>query len=63
MTKFNVGDRVKKVGGEYELEGTIVAAFNKLSGTERYVVEADIPKGLLHIYGPNNLQLLEVQNE
>ena len=33
MTKFNVGDRVKKVGGEYELEGTVVAAFNTLSGT------------------------------
>lgn len=54
-TEFKVGQRVKKFGGEYELEGTVVAAFSKLSGVERYVVEADTPKGLLHIYGPNNL--------
>jgi hypothetical protein len=56
IMKFAVGDRVKKVGGDYSLTGTIVSAFIKLAGQERYVVEADCPKGLLHIYGPNNLE-------
>ncbi len=55
---MKVGQRVKKIGGEYELEGTIVAVFQKLSGTTRYVVEADVPKGLLHIYGPSNLEAI-----
>ncbi len=54
--EYSVGQRVQKIGGEYALTGTVVAAFAKLSGTIRYVVEADYPKGLLHIYGPSNLQ-------
>lgn len=56
--KFKTGDRVIKFGGDYSLTGVIVAAFEKTSGAERYVLEADVPKGLLHIYSENNLQEL-----
>lgn len=51
---FAVGDHVVKQGGEYSFRGVIVAAFRKLSGAERYVVEnAD---GILHVFGPQNLR-------
>lgn len=48
-----VGDKVSKKGGDYRFDGVVVAVFAKLSGVERYVVEDD--RGVLHIYGPNNL--------
>lgn len=54
QTKFAVGDSVRKVGGDYRFDGIVVAAFQKLSGLWRYVVEDD--RGILHIYGPNNLE-------
>ena len=54
------GQRVRKIGGDYQLEGIIVAAFAKSSGALRYVVEADVPRGLLHIYGQANLEAIEV---
>jgi len=54
--KFKVGDRVVKVTGDYSIIGTIIAAFKTLCGNERYVLEAEVPPGLLHIYGPNNLE-------
>lgn len=63
VLKYKVGDRVVKVGGDYSLTGTIVAAFTKASGAERYVVEADNPKGLLHIYSENNLQIIPDDQE
>jgi len=52
--KFNVGDKVEKVGGDYTFVGIVVAAFQKLSGVERYVVEDD--RGILHVYSEKNLQ-------
>jgi hypothetical protein len=51
---YKVGDRVEKVGGDYTFEGVVVAAFCKLSGAERYVVEDD--RGVLHVYGEKNLR-------
>lgn len=57
VTQFKVGDAATKVGGDYQLDGTIVAAFQKTSGEVRYVLEAHHPKGLLHIYSDKNLQL------
>ena len=55
--QFKVGDLVYKVGGSYQCEGYIVAAFLTLSGEERYVFEFLNPKGMLHIFGPMNLEL------
>ena len=52
---FKVGDLVSKVGGDYSFEGVVVAAFVKLSGVDRYVVEDD--RGILHVYSAKNLKL------
>ena len=37
--QFKIGDKVSKVGGDYKFDGVVVAAFEKLSGVVRYVVE------------------------
>lgn len=52
---FGIGDKVKKVGGDYTFEGTVQSRFNKRSGARRYVVEDD--RGILHIYSDKNLVL------
>jgi hypothetical protein len=52
---FAVGDRVEKVGGDYTFAGVVVAAFTKLSGQVRYVVEDD--RGVLFIFSDKNLSL------
>ncbi len=56
-TEFQVGDHVEKVGGDYTFTGVVVAAFHKLSGAERYVVEDD--RGVLHVYSAKILRLKE----
>lgn len=50
---FQEGDEVSKVDGDYRFDGVVVAAFRKLSGVVRYVVEDD--RGVLHIYSEKNL--------
>ena len=52
---FAVGDRVRKVGGDYEIDGEVRAAFTNSRGAERYVVEHR--PGFLHIYSERNLVL------
>ena len=47
-------EEVKKVGGDYEFEGTVVSVFKKTSGQVRYVVQDD--RGVLHIYSAKNLK-------
>jgi len=54
---FKVGDKVEKVGGDYTFVGVVVAAFTKLSGAERYVVEDD--RGVLHVYSAKTLKFQE----
>jgi hypothetical protein len=49
-----IGDKVIKIGGDYRFDGVVVAAFKKLSGQERFVVEDD--RGVLHIFSATNLQ-------
>ena len=51
--QFKVGDLVQKPGGDYRFDGTVVAAFKKLSGAIRVVVEDD--RGCLHIFSETNL--------
>lgn len=53
MPAFHVGSSVRKTGGDYRFEGTVVAVFPKLSGQVRYVVEDD--RGVLHVYSVKNL--------
>ena len=52
---FPVGSQVEKIGGDYTFTGKVVAAFQKLSGAERFVVEDD--RGVLHVYSAKNLRL------
>lgn len=51
---YGVGDHVEVVGGDHSFEGTIVAAFPKLWGAARFVVEDE--RGVLHIYGAKNFR-------
>ena len=54
--QFSIGDKVKKVSGDYVLEGVVVAVFFTLAGRLRYVVEhTPAAPGLLHIYAHSNL--------
>lgn len=53
---FRVGDRVEKVGGDYQYEGTVVAIFLKRSGAVRLVVEDH--RGLLFIFNEQSLRLV-----
>lgn len=54
MSEYQVGDQVEKVGGDYQFVGVVVAAFQKLSGVWRYVVEDD--RGVLHVYSAKILR-------
>lgn len=54
---FDVGCKVEKVGGDYRFEGEVVAAFCKLSGEFRYVVEDD--RGVLFIFNGRQLRRRE----
>lgn len=57
--ELKLGDKVKKIGGDYQFEGIIISVFNKLSGKIRYVVEDD--RGVCHIYSAKNLE--RINNE
>lgn len=47
------GEHVEKITGDYTFAGFVVAAFSKLSGEVRYVVEDD--RGVLHIFSDSQL--------
>lgn len=51
---YGVGDHVEVVGGDHSFSGTVVAAFPKLWGAARFVVEDE--RGVLHIYGVKNFR-------
>ena len=56
---FEVGSRFRKVGGSYQANGTIVAAFKTRSGHQRYVFEFDNPAGMLHIFNHEQIKRIE----
>jgi len=58
---FKVSDRVRKCVGDYRFCGTVVAAFDKLSGERRYVVENT--DGLLMILNSGQLEGAECPAE
>lgn len=54
---FTVGDRVVKTTGDYTLSGEVRAAFLTKAGKVRFVVDhGPTAPGLLHIYGPTNIE-------
>jgi hypothetical protein len=58
MKNPEVGDKVIKPRG-YSFDSTIVAVFNKLDGEQRVVCESDHSPGLLHIFSPDQLWVLD----
>jgi hypothetical protein len=52
--RFEVGDRVEKYTGDYQIIGEVRAVFATKRGKIRYVVEHD--PGFLHIYSDTNLR-------
>ena len=56
MQSIPVGTRARKVGGSFQADGVVVGNFKTLSGEQRYVFEFDVPAGMLHIYGPTQLE-------
>ena len=51
-----VGQRVRKVGGDFDFEGQVRAVFTKRDGAERVVVEDD--QRQLRIFGSRQVQVV-----
>jgi hypothetical protein len=60
--QYKVGQRAKKVTGDYVMRGTVVGVFHKVSGACRYNLEED-HSGLIHIYNAGNLQPMTFGDE
>lgn len=56
-SKFEVGDLVIKVTGDYNIKGTVRSVFTMENGAIRIVVEHKAEGGgsFLHVYGEANL--------
>lgn len=61
MTKFEIGDRVLKVTGDYLISGEVRSVFTMINGAVRIVVEhkAEAGGSFLHVYGENNLEKMD----
>ena len=57
MNELQIGDAVKKIGGDYKFKGKIVVVFLKLSKVVRVVVENK--DGVLHIFSPSQLKKIK----
>ena len=60
---FKIGSKVRKITGDYHLDGVVRAAFLTVDGAVRVVVGHDLSgvggKGeILHIYSPANLEVI-----
>ena len=65
MAKFEEGDQVTKVTGDYIISGEVRSVFTKKNGEVRLVVEHKAEGGgsFLHIYGEANLELTPEPDE
>ena len=57
--KFQLEQRVQKIGGSYQASGTIKAAWIADDGLPRYVFRFDEPNGMLHIFNEGQLNVIE----
>lgn len=55
MTKF----RARKVGGNYQTTGTVVASFKTLAGKSMVVFEFDLIQGMLHIFSVDQIEVID----
>jgi len=46
----------RKIGGSYQADGAVVARFKTRTGLERVVFEFNEPKGMLHIFTPEQIE-------
>ena len=51
--------KAKKIGGSYQGDGYIVACFKTTTGQTRYVFEFEVPKGMLHIFSPEQVEVMD----
>lgn len=57
---IQVGDKIIKVGGNFQHTGTAVAVFKTLTGKDRVVIEFDAPvQGMLHVYTLEQVEKLQ----
>ena len=47
----------RKIGGSYQADGYIVSRFTTTAGAERVVFEFNEPKGMLHIFTPEQIEV------
>lgn len=59
--QFTIGDPVRKIGGDYSIDGWIAAIVTKRSGAIRYVVEDE--RGMLLIYSAAQLAPIPTSTE
>lgn len=59
--KFKKDDSVRKVTGNYQFPGIVLAAYRDLNGQPKYVVActAKAAYGLQHIFSGENLEKIE----
>lgn len=51
--------KARKVGGNYQADGWVISMFQTTAGATRYVFEFLTPKGMLHIFTPEQVELLD----
>ena len=57
--KFKTGDKVRKIGGSYQADGRIVAAWiSEDDNSPRYVFRFNLPNGMLHIFNETQLEAM-----
>lgn len=59
-SKFELDEKVTKIGGSYQAIGTIKAKFQADDGSWRYVFRFDTPPGLLHIFNEKQLANMDM---
>ena len=55
---MNIGDKVRKVGGSYQATGYVVSIFDTTQGKTRVVFEFEAFPGMLHIFTPEQLEVI-----
>ena len=63
-SKTSIGQKVKKVTGDYKIAGIVRSVFSTSAGAIRVVVEHTVKDedgegSFLHIYSPSNLEVVE----
>lgn len=59
MSDFSVDDEVIKNKGKYDFHSTVQAVFQNRDGDTRLVCESIDMDGLLHIFSPEQMELLK----